>query len=76
LLPILLGTRSASGVLEPVFYDLFKKFRKALLFSPGSLVQLTLEVRGETPAIDLALHAPQCSACRMLCHLLRFRTGG
>jgi hypothetical protein len=62
LLSILLGAGLAAGVLEPVFYDLFKEIRNALPLYTSSLLQLTLKVRRETPVIDCGLHALQCSA--------------
>ena len=56
------GTGLAAGLLEPALYDFLKEIRNTLLFRPGSLLQLALETRRETPTIDLGLHAPQCSA--------------
>jgi len=64
LLRLALGIVLAAGVLEPAFYNFLQEIGNALSLRPGSLLQLALEVRSQTPAIDIGLHALQCTSVR------------
>jgi hypothetical protein len=62
LLAFFLVVVPAMALLEPGPGDLFEELRQALLPGAGGLLQIALEARGETPAIDFGLHARHCSA--------------
>lgn len=71
LLLLLLVFSLVPGALEPVLGDLLEKLCHALLFATSGFLQLSLETRRETPAINLCLlHALQGSTSAPSVHFL------